>query len=175
MKLLLAGAAFLLAACGVATEERAHKPLKQEGERQAAPAFVLKDPQGRQVRLADYKGKVVLLNFWASWCQPCRIENPWFVDFERRFSARGFAVVGIATQDEVENVMKYVQEHGINYRILIDDDMVSQLYGGSERLPTTFVLDRQGRIAAVHVGLISRGIYEEQLEQLLSAATEPRA
>jgi cytochrome c biogenesis protein CcmG/thiol:disulfide interchange protein DsbE len=125
--------------------------------RKVAPNFALKDSDGRTVQLADYRGKVVLLNFWATWCDPCRIEIPWFTEFERRHKDRGFAVVGIS------------MEYRINYRVLMGNDAVARLYDGVEALPTTFLIDREGRIAAIHEGLVSKSRYERDLNQLLDS------
>ena len=161
-----AGAALLLAACS-SPETGSGSHLKAEAARKPAPDFALKDADGRVVRLADFKGKVVLLNFWATWCDPCRIEIPWFVEFERRHKAQGFAVVGVSMdEDGWQAVKPFVSETGINYRVLLGDDKTAQLFGGIDSLPTSFVIDREGRIAAVHIGLVSKSRYEHDLEQL---------
>jgi cytochrome c biogenesis protein CcmG/thiol:disulfide interchange protein DsbE len=159
-------AALLLAACS--TPERAGAShLKAEAVRKPAPNFSLKDADGRIVQLSDFRGKVVLLNFWATWCDPCRIEIPWFVEFERQHKGQGFAVVGVSMdEDGWQAVKPFISETGINYRILLGDDKIAELYGGIDSLPTSFVIDREGRIAAVHVGLVSKSRYENDLQQL---------
>lgn len=145
--------------------------LKPEPSRNAAPAFSLKDADGRTVSLADYKGKVVLLNFWATWCGPCKIEIPWFIDFEQKYKDRGFAVIGISTDEEGWEVVKpYIQKNKINYRILLGDEPTAQLYGGLESLPTTFMIDASGKIASTHVGLVSKSDYEDEIIALLDSA-----
>ncbi len=137
-------------------------------ERRAAPEFQLRDTDGRTVRLSDYRGKVVLLNFWATWCGPCTIEIPWFVEFERRHKDRGFAVLGIAMdEDGWEVVRPFMERLRINYRVLLGNDEVAQAYGGVDSLPTSFLIDREGRVARVHVGLVSRSRYENELQELL--------
>ena len=137
-------------------------------ERRAAPEFQLKDTDGRTVRLADYRGKVLLLNFWATWCAPCTIEIPWFVEFERRHKDRGFAVLGIAMdEDGWEVVRPFMSRFRINYRVLLGNDVVAQAYGGVDSLPTSFLIDREGYVARVHVGLVSRNRYENELQELL--------
>jgi thiol-disulfide isomerase/thioredoxin len=128
----------------------------------------LKDADGRTVRLSDYKGKVVLLDFWATWCGPCKIEIPWFMEFERKYKDRAFAVIGVAMDDEGWEVVKpFIADMGINYRIVQGSDMIAQLYGGVQALPTTFLLDRQGKVASVHVGLASKRDFEDGIEKLL--------
>jgi peroxiredoxin len=128
--------------------------IKPEKERKPAPDFALKDANGATVHLADYKGKVVLLDFWATWCGPCKIEIPWFIEFEQTLKDKGFSVVGISMDEDGWSVVKpYLIERKVNYRILLGNDQVAQSYGGVDSLPTTFIIDRGGRIASVHVGL----------------------
>jgi cytochrome c biogenesis protein CcmG/thiol:disulfide interchange protein DsbE len=142
--------------------------VKPDKERKAAPNFSLKDSDGKMVRLSDYKGKVVLLDFWATWCGPCKIEIPWLKDFQRRYKDKGFEVIGISMDEEGWQVVKpFVSEVGINYRVVIGDDSTAQLYGGVDALPTAFVIDREGRIAAVHVGLTSKGEIQNGIEEVL--------
>jgi peroxiredoxin len=139
-------------------------------ERHIAPDFALKDADGRIVHLSDYRGKVVLLDFWATWCGPCKVEIPWFIDFQRAHRD-GFAVLGVSMDDEGWEVVKpFVAKAKMNYRVLIGNDQTSQLYGGIDALPTTFLIDREGRIAAVHVGLVNRKDFENGIEQLLAPA-----
>jgi peroxiredoxin len=165
--LVLAG--FLLTGCKTETAKR--KEIKPDGSRKAAPEFTLKDVDGKSVNLSDYKGKVVLLNFWATWCGPCKIEIPWFVDFEQKYKDRGFAVLGVAMDDEgLEIVKPYLEKSKVNYRIVLGNDSVATMYGGIESLPTTFVLDRDGRIASTHIGLVSKSDYENEIQQLLNNA-----
>ena len=144
--------------------------LKPDGERHAAPDFALKDADGKTVRLSDYKGKVVLLDFWATYCGPCKIEIPWFMDFERKHKDQGFAVLGIDMDDEGWDAVKpFVADVGINYRVVVGNDSTADKFGGIEALPTTFLIDRDGKIADVHVGLTSKGEFENAIEQLLQA------
>jgi peroxiredoxin len=151
-------------------------PVKPDKDRHQAPDFALKDVNGQTVRLSDYRGKVVLLDFWATWCDPCRIEIPWFMDLERRNKDKGFAVLGVSMDDEGWEVVKpFLSQLGVNYRVLIGNDETSQLYGGVDALPTTFLIDRGGRIAAVHVGLASRRDFEDGVEQLLQSPTPAAA
>jgi thiol-disulfide isomerase/thioredoxin len=161
------GAALVLAGCSSSDPVKA-AAVKPAAERKQAPDFSLKDSYGRTLKLSDYKGKVILLDFWATWCGPCKIEIPWFIEFERKYKDQGFAVIGVAMDDEGWQVVNpFVSDLGINYRIVEGNDSVAQLFGGVEALPTTFLIDRLGRIAAVHVGLASKGDFEDGIRQLL--------
>jgi peroxiredoxin len=152
-------------------ETASQTKVKPDEQRKSAPGFALKDSDGRTVNLADYKGKVVMLNFWATWCGPCKIEIPWLIDFEQKYKDRGFAVVGISMDEEGWDAVKpYIQNSKINYRILLGTDTVAQSYGGVDSLPTTFLIDPAGKIASTHVGLVSKSDYENEIEHLLASA-----
>ena len=162
-------AALLAGSCSKSERVRAASP-KAEGNRKAAPPFTLKDAEGKTVSLADYKGKVVLLNFWATWCGPCKIEIPWFVAFEQKYKEKGFSVIGVSMDEDGWTAVKpFLAEEKINYRILLGNDSVGTLYGGVDSLPTTFVIDREGKIAATHIGLVSKSDYEDEIVPLLDA------
>lgn len=160
----------VLSSCSpTATADAANvKPVK---ERKKAPEFALKDVDGKVVRLSDYKGKVVLLNFWATWCGPCKVEIPWFIEFEKMNKDQGFAVLGVAMDEEGWEVVKpYINDKSVNYRVVVGDDSTATLYGGVDSLPTTFLLDRDGKIATVHVGLVSKAEYAKDIAALLAGA-----
>ena len=144
------------------------RELKSEAQRQTAPNFTLKDADGNSVHLADYRGKVVLVNFWATWCGPCEVEIPWFVEFEQKYKDQGFAVLGLSMDDDGwKAVRPYIASHKINYRVMIASEVVSQQFGDIDSLPTSFVLDRQGRIATNHVGLVDKRDYQNEILKLL--------
>lgn len=152
-------------------DEPEHEAVKDDKDRKKAPDFALKDASGKIVHLSDYKGKVVLLDFWATWCGPCNIEIPWFEDFQRKYKDRGFEVLGVSMDDEGWKVVTpFIAEKQINYRTLQGDDMTADQYGGLEALPTTFVIDRNGRIASVHVGLSGKKEFEDAIEKLLDSS-----
>jgi peroxiredoxin len=171
-RLSLAVAAILLVSGGCSSSPRTVRAasLKPDKERKKAPDFALKDANGQTVRLSDYHGKVVLLDFWATWCGPCKIEIPWFQEFERQNKDKGFAVIGVAMDDDGWDVVKpFAKERGINYRLVLGDDKVADLYGGLDALPTTLLIDRGGNIAAVHIGLSGKNEFEDSIQELLSA------
>ena len=111
-----------------------------------APDFTLTDLQGRTLKLSDLRGKAVVLNFWATWCPPCKQEIPWFVDLQNRYGAAGLQVVGVSMDDEGDqkDVAKFARENSINYPILLGKEKVAAQYGGIDYLPTTFYIDRNG-------------------------------
>jgi thiol-disulfide isomerase/thioredoxin len=141
---------------------------KSSSNLKAAPDFTLKDANGASVKLSDYRGKVVLLNFWATWCGPCKIEIPWFMEFEQQYKNKGFAVLGVAMDDDGWAAVKpYIAERKMNYRVVMGNDTVASEYGGIDSLPTTFVIDQEGRIVASHIGLINKDDYLKEIQSLL--------
>src|SRR5258708_2785074 len=124
-------------------------PLQSIAERKAAPNFELHDADGKKATLKKYRGKVVLLDFWATWCTGCKLEIPWFVEFQKTYGAKGFAVVGVSMDEGGWGVLKpFLAEHIVPYRILLGDNPMAKSYG-IQNLPDTFLIDRQGRVAAV--------------------------
>jgi cytochrome c biogenesis protein CcmG/thiol:disulfide interchange protein DsbE len=137
--------------------------------RRTAPDFSLKDAAGRTVRLSDFRGRVVLLNFWATWCGPCQIEIPWFVEFEKQYQARGLTVLGVSMDDDGwKAVRPFLAARNVNYPILLGNEEVNQLYGGIDSLPTTLVIGRDGRTEFYHQGLIPKSEYQTEIVQLLA-------
>ncbi len=168
----LSAALLMLAALGGCYRQTSRvSPVKDEEKRQTAPDFALKDVDGKTVHLTDYRGKVVLLDFWATWCGPCKMEIPWFMEFERKYKDRGFAVLGVSMDDDGWQAVKpFIQEIGMNYRVMLGNERTGDQYGGIEALPTAFLIDREGRVAAEHIGVSSRKEFEDGIEKLLEAA-----
>ena len=133
-----------------------------------APDFTLQSLDGKIVRLSDFRGKAVLLNFWATWCQPCRIEMPWFVDLEKQYGPEGLQVIGVAMDDSGKDVVeKFAKEMGVNYPVLMGKESVGEEYGGVEFLPTTFYVDRSGKVVTRVFGLKSRSEIEDSVKMAL--------
>ncbi len=135
-----------------------------------APAFVLKNTDGKRVSLADYKGKAVLINFWATWCAPCKIEMPWFIDLQKQYESQGFTILGISEDDVKDHpeVVKFKNRIGVNYPILMGDDAVGRAYGGLEFLPTSYYVGRDGKIVEETAGLAGKDVIEAHIKQALA-------
>jgi peroxiredoxin len=136
-----------------------------------APAFTLKNTDGKRVSLADYKGKAVLINFWATWCAPCKIEMPWFIDLQKQYGPQGFTILGISEDDVKDHpeVAKFKEKIGVNYPILLGDDAVGKAYGGLDFLPTSYYVGRDGKIVEETAGLASKDVIEAHIKKALAA------
>jgi cytochrome c biogenesis protein CcmG/thiol:disulfide interchange protein DsbE len=136
--------------------------------RKLAPDFVLSDASGDPVKLSNFRGKVVLLNFWATWCAPCRLEIPWFVEYQKTYRDQNFAILGVSLDGDGWNAVRpYVQARNVNYTVAIGNDDVARLYG-ADSLPTTLIIDKYGRVAATHVGLCGKSEYESEIKTALA-------
>ena len=141
---------------------------KQGQAADAAPDFALPGVDGQTVRLSDYKGTVVILDFWATWCPPCRAEIPHFVALYEKYQSKGLAIIGVALDAQGASVVApFAKENGIQYTLAIGDDKVAQAYGGIRGIPTTFVIDRQGKIVQKYVGYRDPQVFESAIEPLL--------
>jgi thiol-disulfide isomerase/thioredoxin len=137
--------------------------------RAAAPDFTLMSLDGRPVKLSDYRGKVVVINFWATWCPPCRAEIPDLVAAQQHYRDRGVEILGIALDDEGREVVEpFVRDNGITYPVLIGDEAIMSLYGGISSIPTTFFLNRDGSIQRHYDRMLSRLEIDSALEEILN-------
>lgn len=141
-----------------------------------AKNFTLKDLSGKDVSLKDFRGKAVLLNFWATWCAPCKIEIPWFAQFSQQYAGQGLEILGVTAEDiPQDEVAKAAKSLGINYPVLLRGDTISNDWGGLDGLPTSFFIDRQGKIVDQTVGLYSRDAMEAKIKKILAASPAPAA
>jgi len=133
-----------------------------------APYFILPDLDGKMVSLKDFKGKVLILDFWATWCPPCREEIPHFQELYAKYRGKGFEVIGIALDQGGAKVVKpFAEKFNIGYTILLGGAEISDAYGGIIGIPTTFVIDRKGQIIKKYVGYRDKEVFEEDIKGLL--------
>jgi peroxiredoxin len=135
---------------------------------QKAPDFSLSDLGHRQVSLSAYQGKVVLLNFWATWCAPCLDEIPRFRAWQLQNGQRGLQIVGISMDDEAAPVRTFYRKYRLNYPVLMGDENLGELYGGVLGLPVSFLIDRKGRIRYQHQGQTDLSLMEREIKHLLN-------
>ena len=131
--------------------------------------FTLKDLDNKDVKLSAFKGKVVLLDFWATWCGPCKIEIPWFIEFQNKYGKSGLEVIGVLTEDTVAKAKPFAVEWKMNYTLLsgIDRDDLDDAYGPMFGLPVSILISRDGKICSKHVGLSSKDAFEKEIKALL--------
>jgi peroxiredoxin len=136
---------------------------------QPAPDFSLASLDGKTLKLSDYRGKAVLLNFWATWCEPCKIEMPWFVELQKKYGPQGLQVLGVAMDDaSPKEIAEFAQKLGVNYPIVIGKEEIGTQYGGVQFLPSTFYITRDGKILDHVFGLVSRSEIESNIQKALA-------
>jgi peroxiredoxin len=157
----------ILSVLALAATAQSPKTSENSTGRSPAPNFNLKDASGKDVKLADLKGKVVLVNFWATWCEGCQVEIPWFVVFQKEYASRGLVVVGISMDDDGwKSVKPWIKEKNVNYPIVIGNEGLGKQYG-LIGMPLTALVDREGRIADVHNGIVDKAATEQRIRDLL--------
>jgi len=138
----------------------------EEGEK--APDFTLPDISQKEVRLSDYRGKVIILDFWAPECNPCRMEIPDFVELQKEWADQGLQIIGITlSRTRLEVLKSFAKTHKINYPVLLGDEVILRKYGPIRGIPTTFVIDKEGKIYKKYIGYRKKKIFEEDIKKLL--------
>ena len=133
-----------------------------------APSWELKDLDGKTVHSADFAGKVVVLDFWATWCAPCRGEIPGFIALQKKYAAQGFTVIGVSVDEAgLKTVRAFAEKKSVNYPVLLTDNKIVEAYGGIDGLPTTFIIDRSGHIVKQHLGFTDQTEIENEIKPLL--------
>jgi thiol-disulfide isomerase/thioredoxin len=162
---------FLMLVAGRRMRHRTSGPtLARDVKGAEAPDFTLKTIDGKDVKLSALRGKAVLLNFWATWCGPCKIEIPWFIELQKQYASQGLVVIGVAMDDNAKDVVpKFAQDMKIDYPILLGTEQVADQYGGVEGLPMTFYIGRDGKIVKKIPGLTSHSDIEESIKAALNA------
>jgi peroxiredoxin len=154
-----------------AKAEAAQASLCDKDPKPANLNFVLKDSTGKDFSLAAQKGKVILLDFWATWCPPCKVEIPWFVEFQEKYGPQGFIVIGVSVDDPASALKPFGDKYKVNYPLLIGegrgDIKGPRGYNAGWGLPKTFVIGRDGRICKTHIGLSVKEHFEQQIKSLL--------
>jgi cytochrome c biogenesis protein CcmG/thiol:disulfide interchange protein DsbE len=166
---LALGAALLVATFGSSAAQRAAAAACDPAARVANLNFTLKDLNGKDVSLSAYKGKVILLDFWATWCGPCKIEIPGFIELYSKYRAKGLQVVGFSVDEPVSTVKPYVEQMKMNYPVLVGQgrEDVLEAFGPLIGMPTTFIIGRDGRICKTHAGYTTKDTFEEGIKGLL--------
>ncbi|OIO33718.1 MAG: hypothetical protein AUJ70_02655 [Candidatus Omnitrophica bacterium CG1_02_40_15] len=142
--------------------------VKKKPHLKPAPEFSLKDVSGIEKKLSDFKGKVVIIDFWATWCPPCKEEIPHFIDLYNQYKEQGLEVIGIALDMRGEKVVPgFALKNKINYTILLGNEEVSDLYGGIRAIPTTFIVDKDGNIRKKYIGYNDKEVFEKDIKELL--------
>ena len=155
--------------CGVRTEkEEIEEGVITREEWGNAPDFTITDLEGNSLTLSDFKGKVIILNFWATWCPPCRMEIPDFIELYENYKDEGLLIIGISLDGgDSRKVKQFSEKLKINYPIGLGDVNVTRDYGGIRAIPTTFIIDREGNIREKYVGYQRKAIFEEAVKKLL--------
>jgi cytochrome c biogenesis protein CcmG/thiol:disulfide interchange protein DsbE len=141
--------------------------VKRADERSPAPDFTLQSVEGKRITLSSYRGRVILLDFWATWCTGCKVEIPWFVEFDKKYRSRGLMTIGAAMDEEGTTfVLPYLREHPIAYPVVPGYPSLMKPYEITA-LPVTLLIDKAGRIADMHAGIVDKTAWEQEIQNLL--------
>lgn len=159
----------LVAMCSYLASQTTPQPTQTTPQLgQTAPDFTLPDSTGSPIKLSAYKGKVVLLDFWATWCTGCKVEIPWYVEFQNKYGKDGLTAIGVSMDDDGwKSVKPFLEEHKLNYPVVIANQDLANRYGGLPSLPMTLLIDRNGKIAESHAGMVDKDAFENKIKALL--------
>src|SRR5712692_766059 len=152
----------------LALPAKAPTDLTAANSRKTASDFTLSDSKGASVKLSAYKGRVVLLDFWATWCEGCKVEIPWYMEFQKKYKESGLSVVGVSVDDDGwKSVKPFIEAKQVNYPVVIGDwDLAGRF--GITSLPVTLLIDRNGKVADLHVGMVDKDAFDREIQLLLS-------
>ena len=170
---IIGGALLVAASLYFGTRNLSNPPSfgLNSGQHLPAPQVRLTDLNGQKLELANYRGDVVLVDFWATWCDPCRAEIPHFVELQNKYLGQGFRVVGISMDDSADPVRDFYGKFKMNYPVAMGNARVAEQFGGVLGLPVSFLIGRDGRIYARHVGETDASVFESEIKQLLAQST----
>jgi peroxiredoxin len=167
-KKIAAGLLILISVAGFYALHRRPVSTKSFSAQRIAPDFTLPQLSGEPLTLSNYRGKVVLLDFWATWCEPCRVETPFLVALQNKYRDQGLQIIGVSMDDTADPVPGFYQQFKMNYPVVMGNAKIGEEYGGVLGLPIAFLIDREGRIQKKHIGATDASVFEKEVTALLN-------
>lgn len=165
--ILLAAGVLVAGLLVVTSRRRGPATTAQQGRPRPAPDFSLPDLSGQKLSLSSYRGKVVLLDFWATWCAPCREEIPRFVQMQDQYGSQGLQILGVSMDDSPDPVREFYQKFHMNYPVVMGNAKLGEQYGGILGLPVAYLIDREGRITRRYIGATDAAVFEKEIAAML--------